>query len=308
MILKSIAEYQQFVRITAQEGLLTNLNAFHRDALAKYIAPYLGATLLAELEAYATSAVVPEWEGIEESVVAGHLGNLLTYAKNAAAKFTLLMGSGQLDVQISGAGYVVTMNQNMAPASPERIRKLNESLEQNGYDNIEAMLQFLEANADNYPSWKNSDAYTLHLSNYVNSATEFSKIVFTNASRLQFIRMREHLNNVEVLTIDPAISEAMATRVRTEMKGTISAPVAAILPAIKKASVNLAYAASLQGGAGHQQYQKLGEAYLMSVVRLMEGNITNYPEFAASTQYVESRTNYQSYENTEDSGIHVFGG
>lgn len=309
MILNSIAEYQQYVRVTDQPGLITNLNAFHRDALAKYLQPYLGPVLLSELEAYANDASsIPTWEGMDEEDVTTSLVWLLGYARNAAAKFTLLMGSGQLDVQVSGAGYVVTMNQNMAPASSDRIKRLNESLEAAGYDNIESMLQYLEANPNNYPTWKNSEAYTLHLSNYVNSATEFSKIVFINSSRLQFIRMREHLNNVEALTIDPAISEAMATRVRSEMKGTISEQVATILPAIKKAAVNLAYAAYLGANPASQQYEKLGQSYLMSVVKLMESNTTNFPEFAASTQYVESRTNYQSYENTEDSGIHVFGG
>ena len=305
MLFKTIEDLQKYIKVNGTVDI-RNLDPFGNDAQEKYIRQYLGNTLYAELTAYVDDATkVPTWTDITEANVKAYLDQLLPFVKNALAKFIFVLSSPITDLQITDAGFVVIMNQNMAPASAERVKKFTEGLEIQGYDCLETMLRFLEAKVDQYPSWKSSEAYTRELRNFINSAEEFDKYVSINSSRLTFLKWRNTIDNVELLQVDPVISTALADKIREQIrKKDVSAANKKILPYLCRAVANHTAAVELKDA----KFERLAEHFLGEARKIMDASVDDYPEYKASTAYSSTRTSYAPYENNADTGFFVFGG
>jgi hypothetical protein len=305
MLFKTIDDVKLYIKVNGTVDI-RNLEPFGNDAQEKYLRPFLGATLFTELTTYTDdNEAVPEWNSITPEDVKNYLEQLLPFAKNALAKFIFVLSSPITDLQITDGGFQVIMNQNMAPASAERVKKFTEGLEVQGYDCIETMLRFLEAKVDQYPSWKSSEAYTRELRNFINSAEEFNKYVNIGSSRLTFLRWRNTIDNVEILQVDPVISPDLASKIRLQIQEKeVSDANKKILPYLCRAVANFAASVELQD----PKFERLGEHYLGEARKIMDASVDDYPEYKASTAYSTTRTSYAPYENSSDTGFFVFGG
>ena len=316
-LIKSIEEFKKFIRTGGSinlEGIIASIP----DAQDKYLRDILGSELLTDLD---------EWhnldEGIQPTVAAYE--TILPYAQRALARFTLFLASPELDVILTDSGIGVVSTDNLTPASSDRVKKYDQSNEKRGWDNIETLLRFLEANQDDYPEWVSSDAYTKAIRNLVNSAEEFDSIVNIDKSRLYFSRIRNLIDDADLLHIKPTISSELFDSILDQIKGSnVSEENQKILPFLRRAEVFYTAIESLDrekyDGTGVQinlqfmqrdidNYTRKAEQYLSEARKILDNNPDDYPEYRDSDVYVgltdDGDTNYRTFDNTADDN-HIF--
>ena len=312
-LIKTVAEFKEYVRIAGTISLET-LMASIPDAQEKYIRPILGDDLLDALDEYYNDDDATDDEAFEA---------LIPCVQRPLARFTLLIASPEIDVTVTDSGIAVIMNQNLAPASSDRVKKYDHSNEKRAWDNIETLIRFLEANESDYDTWVDSSAYTLAKRNLVNSALEFDAILNIDKSSLYFSRIRSLLDDADLLFIKPSISaELFATILEEVQAGDISAEIEAILPYLQRAEVFYAAGEGIDSSkyenAGLSQiflerdmamYSRKAEQYLGEARKIIDLNPDDYPDYRDSDVYVglndDSETDYTVFDNTDEDN-HIF--
>lgn len=302
-IIDSTATLQKHLPVTGTFKI-DNVLPFVDDAQSKYMRRFLGATLLKELDDYVQLLTVPAWDGMTDDEIIGHLVALQPYAQGAATAFAFYLATPTLDVKITDSGFAVNNNATLAPASAERVKNFRAGIEETGYSRIETMLQFLEQNADNYPSWVSSTACTLSKRNLVNTTELFDSILDINQSRVTFQKLRPELDNVELLQIEPVISPGYAEELREEIRtNQVSADSEKVLKPLRKALVYLT-----AGIAIDPKFTPRGLQFLAEVKKILDAAPETYTTYAASDCYDSTKTSYTSFENLEENQTFVFGG
>ncbi|MEI7594500.1 MAG: DUF6712 family protein [Bacteroidota bacterium] len=291
-LFNTVEEIQKYFKINGTQKL-SSLEGFERDALEKYVHRYTGEALLLELI---------EWYNAETAVVNEAFSSLLPFVQAATIKFAYYLGSPTLDLQISESGFGVLSTANLAPASKERVATFRASIQTSAWDSIEALLKFLEKNKSEYENWTNSSAYTIQTGLFINTAEEFNKHVNINDSVLKYLELKQSIEDVELLEIYPIITKELAVRIKEEIKKEeISESTQNIVTYIRKATANLT---AFNYGMG-DKYETTGLHYIMEVKRIMDAMPSDYPEYSVQ---IAKQISYQKIENTQESGIYIFGG
>jgi len=253
----------------------------------------LGAEQFDELDNYYNHST----ETVEE------LDALLPFVQRPVVNFAFLQGLSMLNVSIGENGIAVISNSNLAPASKQRTDDLKADLERSAYDALESLLEFLEANIEDYPLWEASEAYAYQYEYLITSARRFDELLRINRSRLTFLQWRPTMADVEILQIHPMVSKDFCDELKEEMKaGSVSEANQVVLPFLQKALAYLTASIELD-----KKYENRGLAFLMEAKKIMDLTPANYPTYTASSAYVSTLTNYQRYENKEDSNFVVMG-
>jgi len=302
-LITTTTELQKYINVV-NTVKVESLLPFVNDAQDKYLRPHLGTTLLAELDAFTNEGTIPVWADMDEDDVEAALIALQPYAINPLAAFAMFEGAPSLDVKITESGFAVISNNNLTPASAERVKNFRIQMEQTGWNRIETLLRFLETNQANYPGWVDSEAYTQSTRNLINTAELFDSIVSIEASRLRFTRMRPTMDNVEMLQIEPVISKELADVLRTEIReNNISAVNARLLIPLRRAVAYLTAGIEMDA-----KYTATGVAFLSEAKKILDADPDDYPEYLASDCYDSTKTSYAAYENEETNKNFVFGG
>lgn len=293
-LIKDLTTLQKYVKVSSAFKV-DSFKPFIVDAQIKYLSPHLGDTLLEALDTW-YNAATPQTNAAYTA--------LLPYVQAAVAKFTLAVGAPSNDTVLTESGFAVIMNQNLAPASTARVQSFVDSMLNLGWNEVEQMLRFLEKNKANYSSWTSSSAYTEFTGSFITTAVEFDKIIRIDQSRLKFMQLKPIMDDVELLRIEPVISKAMADDIKAKVITGILGTYSNILPMIKRAVANFTFFADTKD----KKYEELGDAYLSEVKLVIDATPTDYPLYAASTNYDADKTSYKSFENKEDNKFFVMGG
>lgn len=266
---------------------------FIPDAEQKYIKPFLGNDLFDLLDTWAEDKDEEDAE----------LKNLYNQVIPVLARFTLLIASPHLDVNIGESGFTVQGSSTLVPASTERVKRFMESTEILAWDNMETLLRFLEENQTDYPEWVASDAYTMATKNLVNSATEFNKYVNIDSSRLTFHRLRCDITNIEEIDVVPLISQELYDSIISKLRGegSLTDPEKKLLQHLKAFVVNKTAFSSLNrinnGVIATFHYNKARE--------IVNKTPDDFPLFKESTSYDQSQPPFRDWENSQDKSIFV---
>jgi len=295
-IINNIDEVRDFYPASVSVDI-NLVKPYFDDAVDKFIKPYLSTAQYDALIDWINDSKEPNDEALEK---------LLPYVQKAVIRFAIFISCDQIDLKLTNSGFAVTSNQNLSPASFERVKKFKDSMESSAWDAIEMMLRFLEENKDDYEVWTASDEYTMATRNFVNSAAEFDKVVSIGQSRLTFHRLREVIDQVEYLRIYTAISQDMGEDIISQMKDDdIDEEYQAILPAIKKAVIF--FTAAEEFPAKKEQYERMGIHYINDVKKIIDTTPDDYPKYRDSGIYTLDDPTYPNFTNEEDNTIFVMG-
>ena len=300
LLFKTTAEMQKYIKIDSTTKEINFLPSVG-DAQEKYIRPVLGKVMLKELLVFYNYATLPAGVTSVEGAAVKYK-ELLDVVCNALAKFTFFLASPSYDLRLTDSGFAVMMNTNMAPASKDRVKALRDALELQGWDCVETLIRYLEENKDFFTAWKDSEAYTMQLRNFINSAEEFDSFVPIDNSRLKFKGMRGAMTNVELLRIAPVISTGLSVKIKGELKANVMCEAdKKIIDLLKRSVANYTAAEEID-----PRYEKFGDSFLAEVRRVLDATPGDYPEYQGSTSFKTSAS-YQGYENIEESGLFMFG-
>lgn len=294
-LIKTTAELQKYMKVN-KDLSADSLIPYVEAAQEKYMIRYLGEDLLYDLDA---------WYDVPSPNIP--YTNLLPHVQRALAQFAVYLASADWDIQIGQQGFqtISSGNNTMVPASTHRVERFNKNREQMGYDAIEVMLRFLEKNKADYPDWVNSPAYTWSTELLIPNAEEFDKLVSIAGSRLQYMKMRPEMKNIEILELEARISKAMLDTIKLQAaSSSLNTANEKVYPLLKMALANLTAAKCMEPT---DHYRRLGDTYVNSALKIMLESPADYPEFESSPQYDPGRTEINKFDNDEAQSIFVFG-
>ncbi len=188
-----------------------------------------------------------------------------------------------LDLIDSGSGFSVTNNQNLAPASKERVSALKAAMIEMLTTSIEDFIIFLEKTAAYHDEWKSSNTYSILTETFIHTLTEFIRYAPFTGSRLDFIKALPAMKNAMQLKIAPIISKEFVEEIIEQLRDDD------LTEANKKIIENLKFA--------YSNYVineiNVADMYIVKVQNYMIDNIDNYQVFKASkiyTQYLANQT------------------
>ena len=207
-IISTIEELRATVRINASVPWETAA-PFLETARDIYLVRYLGEELVTQME-----SDTPE----------ERFTSVIRLARKVLGPLAMWLGNSELSVRISDSGFTVERNDKFAPASEDKIAKVQESLERRGFQYLDVLLEYLEIHADEFPEWKNSRYFTLRGGNYIRSARQFQECGVDIAySRLTFEQLRGLMTLIEERYIRELLGDDLHVRLR-QTADTTSVP------------------------------------------------------------------------------------
>ena len=104
-------------------------------------------------------------------------------------------------IQIGEAGFHRIEDDTRRSAYKYQENNYSDWMLNNGYENIERMLKFLEANEANYPLWQADPAYQRNKALFLNYAAEFRAAYSKYISRYTFEILRPLLEDIETFAL-----------------------------------------------------------------------------------------------------------
>lgn len=290
----TLDEYKKYLPLQSiQEANVKITEAHETRALYKWLTKYLGSTLVDSL-----TEETPDAE-------------LLAKVKPVLANFTYFEALPFLNLVLTGSGFGIISNQNMAPASTDRIKALAVGLLEAAHNYLDRLIIFLEQNVEAYSDWNQC---SLNPGSLLTTADNFNERLKMNQSRVTFITLIPHIKNAEILKIGNNISDEF-------LQELILGSDANVKPLVETAAAYYAWAGLVnykpartekhadsefifsQKQMLYAQYNatganKMGDDYLMQAIAYLNKNLESYLTY---NDYA-----YEApYENTAENGFYV---
>jgi hypothetical protein len=246
MLLRDITKVKEFIPVNNSLSF-GKLHPFVGDA-ERIIETTIGTEFYTELDEYITSLMptdpptVPEVEPSEKQEA------IIKLLQDSISYLAFDLGFDIMNTTFSDQGMhrIETADGTKKALFQRQEENLRQAFRQQGYNKLEYALNFLEKNKADYATWTASEAYTMQLSNFINSATEFSRSYNINNNRLVFQKLRSIQTLVEDFDILPLIGRPLFDELKTQIKAAnITQLNKVLIEFLKKA---IAYRCIYRGG------------------------------------------------------------
>lgn len=139
-------------------------------------------------------------------------------------------------IHISDSGVYVISTGDRKPISDAKLHKISQQLSDSGFNFIEKTMEFLEANLDEFPEYKNSEARKETISFFITSAKEFTRFVNIRSSRITFMALLPVMGSVEETWLTKRIgADVKAALLERRNNNALTDADKKLLPKIKRA-------------------------------------------------------------------------
>jgi len=166
----------------------------------KYLIPTLGNELFNKLTEHYNTAEHPEESPLQE---------LLTLCQFALIRLAFWQEYDILSVTLSDKGAADNAGENRLYRY--QAEALKDNLKNEGFDQLDAILEFCEQNIDTLPEFLQSPCYLAAENSLIKNTKEFNSIYYINSSRLVFLKMKYFVTSVEELQLRHHLGDAFCT-------------------------------------------------------------------------------------------------
>lgn len=201
-----------------------------------------------------------------------------------------------LDLVQSANGFGVVSNQNLTPASRDRVNRLIQETALQRDNETEVLLDYLEDNPVFHDAWKGSKAYTILSDCLIRTARELKQLCNWAGTRQDFLKLKPDLLLQMYNGLGRWVSRAYVDElIEQQRDNDLTQANATVLNMLKFVLANYVI-----------DNTKDADAFRDEAVTLMDNNPEAYPTYVNSKEY---RTRHQdNYKNTADSPIYIMGG
>ncbi|MDJ1468160.1 DUF6712 family protein [Xanthocytophaga flava] len=210
-LFKNVDDIKRFLAGNQKNLSENTIMPFVEQAEIRYIIPVIGNEFFTELDEYYNPA-----EG-DTPEANSKLDLAIARIQRSLAYYTLLDALPFLNVTVGNIGVQESNSEKSSPVRQWSYVELITTTTENADTFLDNALEFLEKKADDYTTWKESDAYTQSKELFINNAKELSKYLLTNNSRRVYLALRPFIARAEDLYIKPAIG----TELFAEMKAYV---------------------------------------------------------------------------------------
>jgi len=278
MILQA-TDIKKYVPLQTSSFSFDKYAGFEIRALYKHFPRFLGNTLVAELDGDSPD------EDLQKKVIP------------VLANLAVLEATPFFDIVLTSSGFGVVRNNNIAPASKERVAAFAMGCQNAANDFMDVLLAFLEDNTTTYTNWNNS---SLNSGSLLANTTVFNTQTKLNLKRHQFVDLKTYISVLEITTF----AQALSTEFLTELQAGDDA---VVKPTLQKALAFMAYHEYLKDMEPDKQdsaWKNKGINLLAKAMATLKNNLTTYTTYG--TYGYEAPYDNDDADN-EDSGFFVAG-
>jgi hypothetical protein len=195
MILKSLEQFQAVIPTTAAIEDFADLHTYIRSAEIWLKNNILGKNLYELIEETSDSS-------------SGEDDDLLNLCRSVIANHAYWDAIPFLDVVHTNQGFGVIQNNNLVPASKERVERLREQCLVRRDSEAELLIQYLEENDIYHDDWKGSPAYSILSECLISTATELQLYGQWTGTRKDFLQLKPKLLQETMLRLYPVFSKS----------------------------------------------------------------------------------------------------
>lgn len=201
-----------------------------------------------------------------------------------------------LDLVQNANGFGVVSNQNLAPASRDRVNRLIQETVLQRDDETEVLLDYLEDTPVFHDAWKGSKAYSVLSDCLVMTARELKRLCNWSGSREEFLKLKPVLTLQMYSVLGRWVSRAYIDElIEQQRDNDVTGDNADVLNMLKFSLANY-----VTGNF------KDADAFRDEAVSLMDARPEAFLTYANSKEYRMRHRN--NYENSADSPIYIMGG
>jgi len=195
----------------------------------KYLIPLLGEGLFNKLANYYNASKGKKSHCLTE---------LLIHCQFALIRLAFWQEYDILSVNLSDKGAADNAGENRLYRY--QMEALKDNLKNEGFDQLDAVLEFCEQNIAQLPEFSKSPCHLATENSFIKNTQDFNSIYYINSSRLVFLKMKYFVTTVEELELKHHLGNAFCTELLTA-DPTVE-KYARILSGIKKFIVFMAIA------------------------------------------------------------------
>lgn len=236
MLFRSTEEIKAALGTIHQTIEFETLESFVEAAELVHLQSYVGPELLAELN-----------DALDEQAPTPVQLALLKHLRRALAYYVVLEAAPQNAVSFSDMGVSEQAADRATPARQWVYNNFVDSAASNADTLLDTALFWLESKASDFPTWRESEAYTVSKELFLHSAYDLSKFVNITQSRRTYLALRTYMRQVEDLEILPLLGLARFDALKRALlePATLTAADKELWQAIKPVVAHRALAAAV---------------------------------------------------------------
>ena len=262
------------------QGVSAKFEGFEIRALYKYFPKFIGQSLVDQL------AVDNAPDALKEKVIPAWV--VLTFLESVPF----------LDVVSTNTGFGVVRTNTVAPASKERVEALIAACRSAANDYMDILLQFLETNVSDYPTWNKS---CLNEGSLIPTVAVFDLFVDINISRTKFVALKRFIAQLELTHYTNRLSAEFLAELQTGSDSVVKPLVQRSLAFNAMAELEL----QSDPKAPVISLLNMGELAINRALDYLKNHLEAYPTF--STYGYETPYD-NAHEDNADSGFFIAGG
>lgn len=216
---------------------------------------------------------------------------LLSLCRNIVANHAYWDAIPFLDLVHSPNGFGVVQNNNLVPASKERVAALRTQCIVRRDNEVESLLDYLEATPKYHEDWKSSSTFSILSDCLITTAKELSIYAEWEGTRKDFLKLRPTLIQLTISKIQPIISRDYVNElIEMQRENGVDGDDMVVISLLKQVL------GSLIIGNNEAAKQALEDA-----VNYMDGSKDSFPSYFESKEFAARSA--ANYENTKDNPI-----
>lgn len=222
-LFNDIQDFKKFVGGGANVSLqMESIEPVIRSAARKYLTDWMDLPLYESLvTAYSGSPTSEE-------------AKLIEYLQRSLAAFTMYEYSAVGKVMFTETGIHRVESETMKSAYKYQEKAYEQWMLNQGYEDKESLILFLNANLSDYPIYDASSSKSRNLASFINSAYRFRQVYSRNITRQTFEVLLALMQDMEILSILPILGDTLFALMKTEiLADTLSVENVKLLPYIE---------------------------------------------------------------------------
>lgn len=326
-LITSLEEIYPFLSVDA-DFELSAFMPYLEQATRKELQALLGKELLGALmDEYEQAAGDPQ-------AMESKLAALLLWVQRPLCFYAYVRFANTSNLTLSHQGMFEQSPEHTMSAPKWKIQALLLDLIAQGDEAAESLIAFLEEHADDYPLWKDSEAFSYSDGSLFAKAEEFSHFIDINQSRRLFLRLKPYIRRAEILakkvlgteqftdlhaqlsaqSVSPEGEELLVyvrayvaheamLRALPFLSFSQSASGLQIITTIEQINVKSALSATDRKELKQEVYTQLEEAR-RDLIQFLEEHAANYPLWgnSAANSQRQPKTHWRRTENKPDRG------
>lgn len=213
-LFKDIFDFKQYIPNISRHYTWDNLKGMVDQYTLKHVIPYLSTAFFNPLQ---TRYLAGTNTALDDAI--------LPWLKPAIAQYTYLhlLTTDRINLSQMGVTESSSSDGTASPASHYAINDAKAEAAEMADGFMDDLLEYLEANKDDYSLWKDSSAYTEINSCFISSTAQLNRYVKARNSRRTFLAVKADLLFVQENRIKPILGETFYDALLAEYKtGSLS--------------------------------------------------------------------------------------